>query len=106
MSTQATATYLHLVRHIVQGRQLQDVAKHMSAAIGTTITVQDIRRIEAGETTTLAMLTAFANAIQADMTHVTTLLADDAPTDATIGAMVRVMRTRFDRARATTRNRG
>jgi hypothetical protein len=106
MSTQATATYLHLVRHIVQGLQLKDVATHMSTAMGTTISVQDVRNIEAGEQAEPAVLAAFVNAIQADMDHVTTLLADDAPTDATIGAMIRVMRTRFNRTHGTLRNRG
>jgi hypothetical protein len=98
MSTQAVGTYLRLVRDTVQQLSLEDVARHMSAALGTSITAEQLRRIEQGEPTTVDILTAFAHAIHADMEHVTTLLAADSPMNAIINSMVQTVRRKYDRS--------
>jgi hypothetical protein len=98
MTTQAAGTYLHLVRETVQQFTLEEVAKRMSTALGTSIKAEQLRRIEQGQPTTLDVLTAFAEAIGANIDHVTTLLAADSPMNAMIQSMVQVIRTQFDRS--------
>jgi hypothetical protein len=105
MTAQAAGTYLYLVRDVVQKMRLHDVADHISTATGTPITWQQVRRIERGEATTLVVLTAFADAIHADIQHVETLLDDTSPTDATIGAMVRAISSQYSSSITTPRKR-
>jgi hypothetical protein len=105
MTTQAVGTYLYLVRDVVQKIRLNDVADYISTATGTPITSQQVRRIERGESTSMAILSAFADAIHADMKHVVILLDDASPTDAAIGAMVRAISSQYAQWIATSRKR-
>jgi hypothetical protein len=103
MTAQAAGTYLHLVRETVQQLSLDHVAAQMSIALGTPIRARQIQLIEKGEPTTLAVLTVFAEAVGADVEHVTTLLAADSPMHAIIQSMVQIIRTRYDRSWDTQR---